>query len=60
MVTVLFLMIANAVAIQCIGTNCFPIPYKAMEVLVASGSLELILEIRGFIKIFKRKDDKDN
>lgn len=56
MATVLFMVIANAISVQCIGTNCFQIPNSMMTDLGIAGAIELILEIRGFIRIYKRKD----
>lgn len=52
---ILFIFIANAIAVQCIGYECFQIPYHSMDLFITAGTLELLLEIRGFIKIYRRK-----
>lgn len=49
---VFFLLVANQVAIQCIGYDCFTFPREALLLI----PLELVFEVRGFVKIFKRKD----
>jgi hypothetical protein len=48
------MVIANAVAVQCIGYDCFKFDIFAIALM----PLELIFEIRGFIKIYKRKEKK--
>jgi hypothetical protein len=49
---VLFIVVANAVAVQCIGYDCLIFNKAALLLL----PLELIFEVRGFIKIYKRKE----
>lgn len=49
---VLFIIVANAVAVQCIGYDCFLFRKEALLLI----PLELVFEFRGFIKIYKRKD----
>jgi hypothetical protein len=58
MITI-FLWIANAVAIRCIDYSCQMIPSSQLERYIAIGLLEVILEVRGFIKIYRYKDDKE-
>lgn len=57
---VLFILVANAVAIQCIGieyagVSCKAFSYPFAMDLVKFGILELFFELRGFIKIYKEK-----
>lgn len=56
MVTCLVMIVANAIAIQCIGYDCFQFPLAATKIMFLGGAFELIFEVRGFIKIYKRKD----
>lgn len=59
----LFILVANAVAVQCLGINCEQFDYKVALHLIEVGTLEIIFEIRGFVKIYvknnknKRKDE---
>ena len=56
MVVTLILLIANAVAVQCIGYDCMRIDYFQAVQLAKVGSLELIFEIMGFIRIYRKKE----
>lgn len=51
----LIILVANAIAVKCIGGNCFQIDYQSALEFIAIAGFELALEIRGFIKIFKNK-----
>jgi hypothetical protein len=60
MITTLILIVAQAVAIQCVGYDCIKINYfTAMEV-IKLGGLEMIFEVYGFIRIYKKKDKEED
>jgi hypothetical protein len=52
----LILIVAQAVAIQCIGYECSRIEYFPTMELIRAGVLELVFEVYGFIKIYRKKE----
>jgi hypothetical protein len=52
----LFILVANQVAIQCLGTDCQHVDYFLASQLIKAGTLELIFEVVGFIRIYVRRD----
>lgn len=56
MLIALFLVVAQQIAIQCIGVDCQQMSYPVVKQLIEVGTLELIFEVYGFIKIYVRRD----
>ncbi len=55
----LIILVANQIAIQCLGTECSELSYPIVQGLIAAGTIELIYEIRGFIKVYAKKNKID-
>lgn len=54
----LILLVALSVAVECVDYTCTKVSYEAMKNLVRLGALELIFEVYGFIKIYKRAGEE--
>lgn len=57
----IFIVLASGLFIKCAGipTTCESISPLVFSGLAASGVLELIYEVKGFISIFGRRDNDD-
>lgn len=47
----------GAFAIECVGSNCYPITLTALQGYVALGLLESIFEIPKVIQIWRKKEN---
>jgi len=57
---ILFIVIGDFV-IQCFSTShCSMVSYTMFQNILAAGAVEILFEITGLVKIYKRKGRKDD
>ena len=56
MIISIYILVANAVAVHCLGYHCMRVNYFDIMNLVKAGAFELIFEVTGFVRIYAHRN----